>query len=405
MRRSAYVYPWDVPRPAGALAGALRADGLDAAVVAVAYHAGKFIRPADRPPRVVFPEDGTVYFRPTLSRYGRLKPLESALTRERDVLSELAAAPDGPDVCGWAVLLHNTRLGMAAPDCCVRTAWGDPLYYSLCPSNDDAREFAAALCSDAASNYPLKGLVLETPGFLPFPHGFHHEFAQVESNAWLDALLGLCFCDSCRRRAGDAGIDAAAVAAAVRERADAWLKADADPPGGEDAPHWLLADVVGEPELAAFLRWRTGTVSSLVREIRAAVPPATEVAVIPTTARPAALCWFEGSDLRALAAAADAVETPFYRTSPGQIAADAFDVRRRMGDGTLRGILRPGPPDLLSEEDIAAAIRALAGQGVEDVSFYNYGLLRPRQRNALRRVLAATDDSPAGRPRLGRGAL
>lgn len=388
MRKSAYVYPWDVPSPAEALGDALRLDGLSGAVVAVAYHAGKFIRPAEAPPRVVFPEDGSVYFRPGLSRYGRLKPLESAFTRERDVLSDLANSRDCPDIYGWAVLLHNTRLGMSAPECCVRTAWGDALLYSLCPSNDDAREFAVALCSDVAVNYPLKGLVLETPGFLPFPHGFHHEFSQVESNAWLDALLGLCFCDSCRKRAGNAGIDADTVAVAVRSRVDAWLCANADAPNCEDAPHWLLADVVGDPEFAAFLRWRTEVVSDLVREIRSAIPPMTDVSVIPTTARPAALCWFEGSDLRALAAVADAVETPFYRASPGQIAADAFDVRRRMGGGALRGILRPGPPDLLSEVDIAAAVRALAEQGAEAVSFYNYGLLRPRQRKALRRALA-----------------
>ena len=289
MRKSAYVYPWDVSGPAAALGGALRACGLNAATVAVAYHAGKFIRPAADPPRVVFPEDGTVYFRPTLSRYGRLKPLESALTRKRDILLELADARDGPDVYGWAVLTHNTRLGMSAPECCVRTAWGDALYYNLCPSNGDTREFATVLCSDVASNYPLKGLVLETPGFLPFPHGFHHEFAQVESNAWLDALLGLCFCDSCRRRSGDAGIDADAVAAGVRSRADAWLNADADAPSGEDAPHWLLADVVEDSQFAAFLRWRTEAVSGLVREIRSAGPSSVEVAVIPTTARPAAL--------------------------------------------------------------------------------------------------------------------
>jgi hypothetical protein len=116
------------------------------------------------------------------------------------------------DTNAWMVLMHNTRLGERHAEASVTNAFGDRYIYNLCPAAPAAREYAVALCEDIADAYPISGLTLETPGWLPFAHGYHHEFGLLRQNAWLDNYLGLCFCQHCMAGAEGAGIDAAACA-------------------------------------------------------------------------------------------------------------------------------------------------------------------------------------------------
>ena len=143
----------------------------------------------DEQGKVYFPDDGTVYFKADPSRYGAIKPILSGLVRERDVLSEIAGSHQVA-ANAWMVLLHNSRLGALHPLSTVRNAFGDRYIYSLCPSAPDAREYAVALCKDVTDNYAVSGISIETPGFLPYAHGYHHEFAMVPPNTWLHAGSG-----------------------------------------------------------------------------------------------------------------------------------------------------------------------------------------------------------------------
>ena len=103
-------------------------------------------------------------------------------------------------------------------------------------------------------------------------------------------------------------------------------------------------------------------------------PRATEVWVIPSVQRPARAGWIEGSDLRLLAEAADRLEVCAYEPSAAEVAADLWDVRRRVGDkARLNAILRPSHPDLAGGAETAAAARALKAAGCEGIAFYNYG--------------------------------
>ena len=146
---------------------------------------------------------------------------------------------------------------------------------------------------------------------MPYAHGYHHEFAMVRSNGWLDSRLGLCFCGHCVRGAEAAGIDASRLKARVREDIESYLAGEVDFPEDMAEAFWL-GDVVADLTLAAFLHWRCDVVTSLVAEIRASVRPDANVAVIPSVARPTGGAWYEGSDLRALAEAAGIVEACFY---------------------------------------------------------------------------------------------
>ena len=206
--RAIYAYAWDVGEVGvPTFVADVKALGLDTVTLAGSYHAGKFLRPKGKSGKVYFPEDGTAYFRVTPERYGTIKPSENSLLQHGDTMKALCEAEIA--VNAWMVLLHNTRLGTAHPDSTVENAFGDRYVYSLCPSAPEVREYAVALCKDVTESYPVIGLSLETPGFLPYQHGFHHEFALLKQNRWLDAQLGVCFCEHCVRGAASKGIDAA----------------------------------------------------------------------------------------------------------------------------------------------------------------------------------------------------
>ena len=121
-------------------------------------------------------------------------------------------------VNAWMVLMHNSLLGQKHPEYCVINAFGDRYIYNLCPSAPQTRQYAVALCADLTNRYAVAGITLESPGFLPFEHGYHHEFALVRQNAWLNNLLGICFCEHCVSGASAAGIDATGLKGRVAER-------------------------------------------------------------------------------------------------------------------------------------------------------------------------------------------
>jgi hypothetical protein len=387
--RAIYAYPWDLAdEGVGDAIGQIKALGVDTVTIAGSYHAGKFLRPHGRTGRVFFPEDGTVYFNADAARYGAIKPIVNSLVRDRDVFRETTEL----SVNAWLVLLHNSRLGERHPQATVMNAFGDRYVYSLCPSAPEAREYAVALCKEITDKYPVTGISIETPGFLPYAHGYHHEFAMVKSNVWLNSRLGLCFCDHCVGNSGAAGIDAPRLKASIRDDMEAYLADDLDLPDDMAEASWL-ADVATDGALSTFLTWRCDVVTSLVREIRAAVRSDATVAIIPSVARPTAGAWYEGSDLPALARATGIIEACFYEPGVERVRADVRDVKRRLdGVGTLRGILRPGFPDVQSRRELIAAAQVLRKEGISQIAFYNYGHLRRSNLSWIADALAAFGD-------------
>lgn len=376
--RAIYTYAWDlaetgVPAAVDEFLGL----GLDTVTIAGSYHAGKFLRPHGSGGKVYFPEDGTVYFNPDPSRYGAIKPVPNSLLPGADMVGALLA--DGRMAVNvWMVLLHNTRLGMAHLDSVVRNAFGDPYVYNLCPSAPEARAYAIGLCRDVSERHAISGLSVEAPGFLPYAHGFHHEFGFVRPNRWLDNLLGLCFCDHCLAGAEQAGIDARALKARIAGDITAYLDGDVDFPDDMAEAFWV-ADLRDSPDLARYLDYRSATVTSLIAEIRAALRPDVTLAVIPSVARPTAGAWYEGTDLKAVAGITGCIEACFYEPSAARVRAELWDLKRRLGPDTrLRAILRPSWPDLADKAELLAAIAALKAGGVSELAFYNWGHLRRR---------------------------
>lgn len=378
MRHSLYCYAWDaLDSAADGFVRDLRASGIDSLTMALSYHAGKFISPWHSRRRVVFPEDGTVYFPPAIGSYGDIEPVQAEGSVGIDVVRALRERHALP-VFGWLVLLHNTRLGMRHPECTVRNAYGDPYPYSLCPANPAVATYAIALSRDAARR-GVAGLKLETPGYLPYAHGYHHEFAQVTGNLWLENQLALCFCGHCMARAHGAGVDAEHLRRSVVERLDRYFAADAELDPARAVEEWFEL-VAADADFERFLGMRCAVVNELLEAICrgvAEVAPGIEMRVIPTVQNPHRHAPIEGSDLAAQSRIVDRLELPIYQKEYAACLADAEAVIDAVGGaGSLSAILRPGPPDMRGPEQLRDLLHGLAERGILDVSFYNLGLLR-----------------------------
>ena len=380
--RSLYAYAWDIADVGvGAFIDEALKMGISDVSVASAYHAGKFIRPhAKHPPHVIFPEDGVTYFQPDLSRYGELQPQAHSDATLLNVIPALLA--DGRlRVHGWTVLLHNTRLGTTYPHVTVKNAFGDAYVYSLCPMQNEVFNYALQLCVDLSTQHALHSLILETPGWLPYAHGYHHEFAQIHTSPDLEILLGLCFCDACKAAAKEKHIAIDALQQRVQTGIQSLLNQT-------DISPTQRTELFSDADLLAFISLRQDRVTALVRAIRQAIPARCALAVIPTVQRPTSACWIEGSHLHDLAQVADYLEIPFYEKSAQAAISDAAECLEQVAQPhKIRAILRPGIPDLNQGKELAAALQGLQQQGLRDFAFYNYGLLPQSQLTHLANTL------------------
>ena len=373
---SMYSYSWDFQEN-----GVLRSVkefkeiGLNSVTLACSYHAGKFLRPKSKINKVYFPEDGTIYFQSNQSKYGVIKPILNSAAAAGAVLNELCDIPD-LSVNAWIVLLHNSKLGASNLNSTVHNAFDDTYLNALCPSAPDAREYAIALIKDVTDSYEVDGVSIESVGFPPYEHGFHHEMSFVKPNKWLSQYLGLCFCRHCMTGAENAGVDAVSLKVRVAKNIDDYLSGDIDFPEDMADAFWL-ADIEGDVDIKKFLDYRKSVVTSLITEIRSSVRTSVEVSIIPSVSRPTGGSWYEGSDLRAISEITGVIEACFYEPDVERIKADLVDIKRRTNNiGKIKGVLRPAFPDLINERAVIDAVMALWDGGVRDIGFYNYGHLR-----------------------------
>jgi hypothetical protein len=390
MYKGLYVYAWDLADEGlETVLGRIRPTGINTLTLAASYHAGKFLRPHGVGGKVYFPADGTVYFQARPERYGHIRPLVNPLVAEFDAFARLEQQAPDLERVAWVVCCHNTPLGQQYPEFTSRNAFGDPYPYSLCPAHPAVRDYVVNLVADLLDRHDLAGVALETPGWLPYDHGFHHEFALVPLDRFAKSLLALCFADATCSAARAVGIDADRLQARTRELLERYLSADLALSEAL-ATEWWLAEVVSDPEFAAFLHWRCRVVADLVADVKAAVPAPTRLAVIPTVQRPPAAAWLEGSDLALLAGVADALEVPLYQPSAEEAWLSAWDARRRAGDAAaLHFILRPSFPDLANGAETVAAVRRLQPLHPAGIAFYNYGHLRLASLDHVTAAIAA----------------
>ncbi|MGI3900659.1 MAG: hypothetical protein ACRYGP_32990 [Janthinobacterium lividum] len=376
MHATMWTYPWDVQDlTAERVEAELRTAGIDTISLASAYHAGRFLQPRSLRRKSYYPEDGTIYFEPTPARWAdsRIRPRVAALTREADVLRDLVRRRDegGLRVSAWTVCLHNTRLGLLHPEAVTRNAFGDANIFSLCPSHPDARAYVRTLVADLSATYRPDTIELESPSFMGYAHGFHHEKDGVGLLAEDDFLLSLCFCPACLARAAAAGVDGEAARSTVRR----WIAEACDravpEPRWPDFPASGLDVLRSHPEVEAYARWRFEPVTSLLQELRGEAHPATRLVLIAGDN-----AWLEGADLGAASRALDGVILCAYDRSPDEVEVLLTRGRAEIGaDKALGAGFRLFYPEMTAPVDVVDRVAAAGRGGADGAHFYNYGLV------------------------------
>jgi hypothetical protein len=367
-----WTYAWDLlDEGVDAVLGRLQQEvGLDAISVATSYHTVAHLRPHSPAGRWFIAHDAAVYFRPAPELWQglRLQPNVSALARARNPLAEICAAAErrGLRVISWTVCLHNTYLGRTHPDCAVHNAYADVLTSDLCPANPDVRAYVTTLARDLSSNYPLAALELEAIGYSGWAHFHGHEKIGFDLGPAGRFLLELCFCPHCRERGQAHGVDVARLQQDVRAMLD-----DAFARG---APVTAPVESVIErtPGLRTYLEAREETVTTLVREVRAASHCPIRTIYLGA--------WHStGGNTRALAQESESIDVLAYTSVAEQVRRTARSVLEEMGpeaspDRLLVG-LQAYPPHATSAEVLVANVRAALELGVRRFSFYNYGIM------------------------------
>lgn len=396
MHLSIWTYPWDLEDLGfdAAIAELSGAAHLNTISLATAYHAGRFLQPRSPLRKAYFPEDGTIYFKPTARRWEgvRIGPKVASIVERRDALGELIARRDagGMKVSCWTVCLHNTRIGVLYPEVATRNAFGDANYYNLCPSHPDARAYLRTLINDLTHAYRPDAVELESPCFMGFAHEFHHEKDGVGLTAEDDFLLSLCFCDSCIARARKAGVDGDKARKTVRQWIVETCERETPAPRWPDFPAGGLELFRPFPEVYDYLIWRFEPVTSLIAELREAATPTTKIHLIDLKDG-----WLGGCDLGAIGKVCDGAILCAYGMAPETTEALMRHGRAALGPEKFLGAgFRVFYPETPSATVLAGVSLAARAGGADGVNYYNYGLIPKKRLDWIGGAVARLQSAP-----------
>jgi hypothetical protein len=251
VRTSIWLHPWDLEgwEPA-ALVDRLRALGLDACQLALAYHATRMVLPAHRRRRLFETAHSAIYFPLAPASGTEVSPGDkhaAAGARHASaaevahgglclegwtppVAPEAALTPPflaacrdaGFPVSAWVVLCHQDGVDGGAAALCVTNVYGDRYGYALCPSQPAVQAWAAALCAAAAGQPGVDALDIEAASFLGVDHQSAHDKRGVPLPASIAWLLSICVCPACRRALDPACADE--IASRARGTIDAYFR-------------------------------------------------------------------------------------------------------------------------------------------------------------------------------------
>ena len=390
MESSLFAFAIDVvgEGPDTLVAAAGERGGVTGISFAAAYHHARDILPHNPLSRLHFHEGGTVFFHPQEQRYGKLRPQAARLAEERDPLAELCTATErrSMQTRAWTVYLHNSRLGMAHPECAPQNALGDRLLTDLCPAHPEVRHYAVALTADVV-RYPIRSIMAEALHFKGIEHGFHHERYFLDLGETARFLLGLCFCRWCMERALAQGVAAEGVRQAVQRELEGCFESGA---GGHEP---LVRERIGElagGEMSGFLDVRSHTVASLVADVHE-VATAADVRLTFSahggsakggrthSTDAAGSTWTLGVDMETLPSLVDEFEVLGYGSETADIESTIAGYTTALDNRTdVVVALRPMWPDTTTPDQLIERVRLAAAHRAARLDFYHYGLMPER---------------------------
>ncbi len=369
-----WCYPWDlIDEGIDEALDRIQETGVNGICLATTYHSIEHLRMheafAGRERTYVY--SGAAYFQPRLNRYKRtpLVPLVPGWLDERNPPGEIAAACEqrGLSMRSWTVCCHNSEMVSAWPDVGMRNVFGDINPTWMCPLNPDVGEYMRALVEELSSQYAFEAIELESPAFNPARHYHTHIKMGLPPGKVEEFLLNLCFCESCRHGARDAGIDVDQAADAVRTELERWFRTTEPNRGSLDE----ILDAT--PGLRAFVRWRIDAVADYLRRIKGTCT-CDLVVYAERDVLTSAL------DLAAFRDEVDLAMLPCYSKAdpvePTDIEDAANWLSRQMAGPERTSIgLMTYPPAAPDAPTLARQVHRLAELGVRTVHLYHHGIM------------------------------
>ena len=366
---SMWIYLWDlVDEGYEPVLRKLSEGRLTGISMATAYHAGKFLEPHNPKRKVVFLEDGTVYFKPNPRIYGRIRPRLNSLVKAGHGLETAKKFADklGLTTRAWVVCCHNTPLGTQYPDIACEDAFGDKLYHNLCPSNDDVRRYIHSLVTDIAS-HGVDAIELEALQFQGYTHGYHHEREGIELNITAKFLLGLCFCPSCTKRARAAHLDLTSVRNFTKRTLEQWFS----DPAGTSAIYPTI-DKLPSDLYGPMFDWRKSVITSFLEELKDGAGPTRLrqlVSIDPLAQQ------IVGVDPLASAKIAGGLLALGYVKDGAALREPMESLQATVGAASITLGLQVGLPESGGKKEFLDKMTTARGLGLTSFNFYNYGLI------------------------------
>jgi len=383
MRAGFFAYPWDMldEGPKAAVQAMASRYHCNTLILNANYHHARLLRPRAAGCKTLELPGAVAAFEPRAACYGDAGLLpgpDPRLTQARIVQSTRAAcAAQGLDFGLWVVGLHNSTLGQAHPDLCMRNCFGDVYTYALCPSQPAVQAYLRGLAQDVCEQFQPNRIVLEAVGYLSLRHWVHHELFMTPWSEALEFLFSLCFCPACVERAHQRDVDVPALRHQVCQWADYLLNEErGDPP-----PDFVLGETASLFSALRGLPLYMRSASESVTELAASVHTVAQrygvaLEVIPASFhRPASRAWMEGASLADLGGVCDGLVVLAYHDQATQVTADLEWAAQSAPDRRIIAGLSACAPVQHSAAALAAQAAACRAAGCAAVYYYNYGLL------------------------------
>jgi hypothetical protein len=255
------------------IAANLRAVGCNSLLFFTSLYHGYRLLLRRYPLRAIYTlETDRVFYKPDLSLYGecRLKPERSYDAGDMDYVAALSSAcrAEGIRFSALIPMCAGGRIAQSSPELAVTNLYGAKDRLFLCYNNPDVRKYRQAMIRDVVGRYDIDAVMMDK-----IPQ------TMLETSALsglfdppLRTVGSFCFCQHCKKRAEESGLDLEEVRAKAIEIADRSLRI---PPhivaalsdqlmGDTEIPLLLLE----EPLLYRMLDFRFETAVEFVVEIR-----------------------------------------------------------------------------------------------------------------------------------------
>ncbi|WP_225333584.1 hypothetical protein [Halomicrobium urmianum] len=392
MNAAIWAHPWDVvDEGPERVAQRLTDLGIDEVNLATAMHSVQTLNPHN-PDRKTFFADASVYFQPEEGRYGEITPDVNSTMGDRDWLAEIADGFDDTPIAlnSWSATFHSSSLGRQHPDATIESPFGDSLIWGLCPSSPAVQEYGRALTGDLTDRGVFDAVEMELADYqYGTGYGWHHQEWFTRMGPLGEFLFGLCFCEHCRSRATDAGVDVERARESARDgltdRFEGRVAHDTDVGG------WLKA----HPAVDAYADVRCDTLAALYDDLSDVVSPSDfgyyfKMGGLGDDRMGVEHSWKHGIDLSSLGDLIDEATVLAYHRDP-TVVRDDVNATRTLLDAPVRAGILAGHPIVHDRETLLAQTRAAVDAGADALSFYGYGVVPERNLDWIGDALAAIE--------------